>query len=307
MDNHTRVITALHHKQPDKVPYHIWMNESIKQKMVQFYGDSEFESKLGNCFYDAGNYANNYKPVGKSIWRDQFGVLWDRNGQAESGSVCNSIVDCQNIKEYKFPDPKSCLGETLGGDRVAIPQDQFSFIQLGFSLFERAWTLAGMENFLMSMISDEDFANELLDRILEFNLEWIAEAGTLGVDAIFFGDDWGQQTDLIMGPHLWRKYIGPRFVRMCRAVKDTGKFVFLHSCGKVQSIFPDLIECEVDLFNPFQPEVMDVFRIKKQYGENISFFGGISIQKTLPFATVCKRRSKSVPPGGAIMYHPAPI
>ena len=158
MDNRKRVITALKHKRPDKVPYHIWMNESMKRKMSSYYGDSRFDTKLGNCFHDVGNYANNYKPVDKNIWRDQFGVLWDRIGRAESGSVCNSIVDRQNIEECRFPDPKTCLEETLCGDGVTISDDQFSFIQLGFSLFERAWTLAGMENFLMAMASDEDFA-----------------------------------------------------------------------------------------------------------------------------------------------------
>ena len=68
--------------------------------------------------------------------------------------------------------------------------------------------------------------------------------------------------------------------------------MFLHSCGKVQEIFPDLIECGLDLFNPFQPEVMDVFQIKNQYGRDLSFFGGISIQNTLPFGTVSQTRDE---------------
>ncbi len=144
----------------------------------------------------------------------------------------------------------------------------------------------------MAMATDDSFANRLFDRILEFNLAWIERAGALEIDAIFFGDDWGQQTGLIMGPDLWRKFIKPRFVRMCQAVKVKGKYVFLHSCGKVQEIFPDLIECGVDMFNPFQPEVMDVFQIKKQYGKDLSFFGGISLQNTLPFGTVSQTRDE---------------
>ena len=101
MDNHTRVVTALNHKQPDKVPYHIWMNETMKQKMVQHYGDSEFERKLGNCFYNAGDYANNYTQIKKGIWQDQFGVLWDRSGQADAGSgvgtSLNVLLDMSTV------------------------------------------------------------------------------------------------------------------------------------------------------------------------------------------------------------------
>ena len=292
VDNRTRVITALNHKQPDKVPYHIWMNEAMKQKMAQYCGDSEFESKLGNCFCDAGNYANNYTQIEKGIWQDRFGVLWDRSVEKEMGNVCNCMVNPQNLEQYELPDSQACIQKTIGKERIVCPAGQFSFLQLGFSLYERAWTLGVMENVLMAMVTNEGFADRLFDRIMEFNLAWIERAGVLEIDAIFFGDDWGQQTGLIMGPDLWRKFIKPRFVRMCQAVKDKGKYVFLHSCGKVQEIFPDLIECGVDMFNPFQPEVMDVFQIKKQYGKDLSFFGGISLQNTLPFGTVSQTRDE---------------
>lgn len=60
----------------------------------------------------------------------------------------------------------------------------------------------------------------------------------------------------------------------------------MHSCGKVDEIFPDLIEAGVDLYNPFQPEVMDVLAIKKTFGKKLSFYGGISTQRTLLFGTV---------------------
>ena len=74
--------------------------------------------------------------------------------------------------------------------------------------------------------------------------------------------------------------------------KSKGKFVSIHSCGKVDQLFPDLIECGVDVFNPFQPEVMDVFDMKKKYGSRLSFYGGISTQKTLPYGTVTQIRDE---------------
>jgi len=168
----------------------------------------------------------------------------------------------------------------------------FSLANLGFSLFERAWTLAGMENLLMAMVDDKPFAHRLLDRILEFNLRVIDNACRFPLDAMMFGDDWGQQRGLIMGPALWREFIKPRIRQMYGAVKAHGKKVFIHSCGKVDSIFPDLIECGLDVFNPFQPEVIDVFEVKKQFGDSLSFFGGISTQRTLPFGTVDEVREE---------------
>ena len=157
---------------------------------------------------------------------------------------------------------------------------------LDFSLFERAWTLVGMENLLMAMVADKPFANALLDRILAFNLRVIENACAFDIDAMMFGDDWGMQTGVLMGPRLWREFIKPRIREMYGLAKARGKFVFIHSCGKVDALFPDLIECGLDIFNPFQPEVMDVFEVKRVYGHRLSFFGGISTQKTLPYASV---------------------
>jgi len=105
------------------------------------------------------------------------------------------------------------------------------------------------------------------------------------IDAMMFGDDWGQQRGLLMGPRLWRRFIKPRIREMYQASKSAGKFVFIHSCGDVKELFPDLIECGLDCFNPFQPEVMDVFEMKRQYGQDLCFYGGISTQKTLPYGT----------------------
>ncbi|MDD5598810.1 MAG: uroporphyrinogen decarboxylase family protein [Victivallaceae bacterium] len=292
MNNRMRVITSLNHEEPDKIPYHIWMHPLMQAKLSEYYGDPDFLAKLGNCFADIGKYSNNYREVEPNIWRDQFGVLWDRNIEKNMGIVCNQLVTESNIQDYVFPDPKVCLAETLSNKQILPQPDKFSFLQLGFSLFERAWTLAGMENIFVAMLVNEKFANNLFEQILHFNVAWIEEAVKLDIDAVFFGDDWGQQSGLLMSPELWRKFIKPRFSQMCRAVKAKGKYVFLHSCGNIQELFPDLIECGVDLFNPFQPEAMDIFRIKQQFGRHISFFGGISIQKTLPFGTVRQTKNE---------------
>ena len=103
-----------------------------------------------------------------------------------------------------------------------------------------------------------------------------------------FGDDWGQQRGLQMGPALWRRFIKPRIRRMYAAVKARGKRVFIHSCGKVDELFPELIECGLDVFNPFQPEVIDVYEAKRRFGDRLSFYGGISTQKTLPYGTTAQ-------------------
>lgn len=84
-----------------------------------------------------------------------------------------------------------------------------------------------------------------------------------------------------MGPHRWRKYIKPRMAKMFAKVKEAGKFVFLHSDGNLTAIFDDLIEIGLDVYNPLQPEIVDIFEIKKKYGDRLCFWGGIGLRSTL--------------------------
>jgi uroporphyrinogen decarboxylase len=209
------------------------------------------------------------------------------------GTVCNRLVTPDTLSEYTFPDPHdSCRYSSYDADIKAHP-DKIVFADLGFSLFERAWILAGMENVLAGMIGDPEFVHGLLDRILDYNLEIIRNACRHDIDAMRFGDDWGAQNGLIMGPDLWREFIKPRISRMYRLTKEMDKYVIIHCCGKVEEIIPDFIELGVDLFNPFQPEVMDIYGVKERYGKDISFFGGMSTQATLPFGTVHEVREES--------------
>jgi uroporphyrinogen decarboxylase len=116
---------------------------------------------------------------------------------------------------------------------------------------------------------------------------------------------------MIMGPRHWRRFIKPCLARMYGRIKSKGKFVSIHSCGDVEEVFADLIEIGLDMFNPFQPEVMDVEKVKRKYGKDLTFFGGISTQKTLPYGTPedvraeVRRRIGTIGKGGGYIAAPA--
>jgi uroporphyrinogen decarboxylase len=130
-------------------------------------------------------------------------------------------------------------------------------------------------------------------------------------DAVEFGDDWGSQRGLIMGPRLWRRFILPRVKRLYGAVRAAGKKVFIHSCGDVDELFDDLVAAGLNVFNPFQPEVMDTFALAKKYKGRLAFFGGISTQRLLPYGTPDEVRRgvrhilKTIGAGGGYIAAPA--
>jgi uroporphyrinogen decarboxylase len=80
---------------------------------------------------------------------------------------------------------------------------------------------------------------------------------------------------------------------MYRAVHDEGKYVFIHSCGKVDELFDQLVTIGLNCFNPFQPEVMDVYGLLKKYRGKLAFYGGLSTQKTLPYCSIDQVRSEA--------------
>jgi uroporphyrinogen decarboxylase len=232
--------------------------------------------------------AGSWREIRAGIWEDQFGVHWDRSIDRDIGNVCNISITRDTLDGFQFPDPDDPTRFADHAELIAEHRDDYQVTDLGFSLYERAWTLAGMEPFLMAMVDDPPFAHALMDRIVQFNLRIIDNACAFPMDAMMFGDDWGQQGGLLMGPALWKEFIKPRVRRMYARVKEHGKRVFIHSCGKVDELFPQLIECGLDVFNPFQPEVIDVYEAKRRYGDRLSFYGGISTQKTLPYGTVAE-------------------
>lgn len=296
MTNRERVQASFEHRQPDRTPYQIDVTVHARTKLEAAFGGTAWIDELDNCLGGMRTEAAGeaWREIRPDIWQDQFGVQWDRTVDKDIGVVCNQVVTKDTLDAVAFPDPHDPRRwEGYAGDVDALhAQGLFVTPRLGFSLFERAWTLYGMENLLVDMAADPAFVDRLLDKILEYNLAIIDEACAYDVDGFYLGDDWGSQFGLIMGSALWDQFIKPRVAAMYGAVRQRGKYVVIHSCGKVQELFPRLIDCGLHCFNPFQPEVMDPVAMKREFGDRLSFHGGISTQQTLPYGTPQQTRDE---------------
>ncbi len=286
-----RIILA--HQRPPYVPWSFSFTQEAREKLVRHYGTADLDGVLHNHLIWAGNPAGSFTDLGGDKVRDAFGVVWDRSVDKDIGMVVSPQLTEPDLSAYRFPDPR---GEIFFGDAprlLAQHPDCFRVFPIGFSLYERAWTLRGMENLMMDFIENPDFVRRLLRAIADFNLAQIAHALTYDIDAIYFGDDWGQQQGLQMGPGLWHEFIAPELKRMYGAVRAAGKQVFIHSCGDVDELFDDLIAAGVNCFNPFQPEVMAVADLMRRHHGRLVFHGGLSTQRTLPYGTVADVRAET--------------
>jgi len=287
MTSKERVLTALRHEPPDKVPYYAAFLVPMHEKLVKYYDDPDYYSKLG-CDMTI-------TPVIRVSWgvrdedgyhTDEYGMRWNRTIDPDIG-IPEPCLTRENFDSYPWPDPKVSGRFDKLKETVEKNPDKFNIMSLTFHLHERSWAMMGMDNYLMGMIEDREFVEAVLDKVLEINLAIIDEGMKQcpNIDAIYFGDDYGDQRGVIMGADRWREFIKPRIAKEYARAHDYGKPVFIHSCGQVTEIFDDLIDIGLDCFNPFQPEVMDIYEIKKKYRGRLAFYGGISLQSLLPFGT----------------------
>lgn len=280
-------------KRPPYVPWSMGFTIEAREKLQAHFGCDDVEVPLHNHLLKLGSDIGFFDRLEDNYVRDVFGVVWDRSIDKDIGNVAGCVLPDPTLEGFELPDP---LGRRFFAEipeRIERFRDRFRVFQIGFSLYERAWTLRGMENLMMDFIDHPQFVHELLRAIADYNIAQAKEALKYDIDAVYFGDDWGQQRGLQMGPRTWREFIYPELRRMYGVVRGAGRFVMIHSCGDVDEVFDDLVAAGVNCFNPFQPEVMDVYTLLPQYRGRLAFHGGMSTQRTLPFGSVEEVRAES--------------
>ena len=280
-------------QKPPYVPWSFGFTKEAHDLLCAHFGTADLEGILDNHLLELGSGIGFFENLDNECVRDVFGVVWNRQVDKDIGIVQGCVLSEPTLRGYMFPNPHDPRFFADIPDKLQQYGDRFRVFQIGFSLYERAWTLRGMENLLMDFIEHPEFVRELLHAIADYNIAQVQEALTYDIDAVHFGDDWGQQHGLIMGPRLWRKFIYPELKRMYSVVQEAGKYVSIHSCGDVDELFDDLIAIGLNCFNPFQPEVMDVAALLKTYRGRLTFHGGLSIQRTLPYGSVDDVRAES--------------
>ena len=149
------------------------------------------------------------------------------------------------------------------------------------TIFEASWYLRGMESFLVDIVANQDFAEELLDRFMWYGLVVSKALVELGVDIIWWGDDIAEERGPLISPTHFRKLIKPRYATMVQEVRKVNKEIKIafHTDGRIEWALDDLADIGFDILNPLQPDVNDVAGIKKRYGERFTFWGNVDTRR----------------------------
>lgn len=317
------VLAQIHHQETEHIPYSIGFEGDVAERLDVHYGSSDWRATCNPYIAtaDAVNTDRKYPTDRPKYVTDPYGSLWF-TGRLPWHLEKPALADADSLEDglesYVMPKPEEFFlspGQKRDhGFRVCEENpEKFLVGGCGWGLFERSWTIRGFENALMDMVAEPDAYAELLDRLTDLYVGLIRETATLPVDGILFGDDWGEQRGVIMGPERWRTFFKPRWARLFAETHACGKIAMCHSCGSVADIIPDLAEIGLDVLESCQPEAagMDPLRLKRLYGDRITFWGTIGTQRLIPFGTPDEIRAevahlaREMGRGGGILLAPA--
>lgn len=288
MTHRDYVLAAIHHEQTDRIPYTLGFEGGTDKELDAYYGSAKWRDQVQPYLRGiAGINTTGEKPVDATHALDRFGTLW-RTDQLPAHLEKPALSE-PRAAAIKWPI--SADFELSRADDLATatgPQaEHFSFCWVGWGLFEQSWRIRGFAEVMMDCMLEPDFYEELVDRVAKIYLGHVARLKDIPADAVLFGDDWGDQRGVILGPERWRRFIKPRWAEIYQAVHAQGKLVMSHSCGSVAAIMPDIIEMGMDVLESVQPEPagMDSFELKRKYGDKIAFWGCLGSQSTIPFGT----------------------
>jgi len=276
------VLEAVAHRETEIIPYVLHIHPEIQEKLDKYYGGREHFPEHETFFAATGFDWKGDETLPGDRFRDVFGVVWQ---QGNIFHLVEPVLKEPSLEGFEFPTLLKDEDVPVLIEWCEKHADVFKTYGLGLLFWERAWALRGMENILMDMIAEPSFVHELFEGLMEMHLEALDKMLHLPFDAIRFGDDFGAQKGLIMGLPYWRKYIKPRLVKMYGKVRDASKIVGIHSCGDNSEILGEMIDMGLQIFNPSQPEANDLPALKKAYGKDLTFEGGIGTQVTLPLGT----------------------
>jgi len=349
MDPKTRVQTALSHLEPDRVPLALWggpygLVDPLYYKLVDRLGlgepllpireghtvnhmDDRLLEALGvdtRYIWPGASPTSPTHPSDKDdMIYDDFGQPWKRtmpyysatDGLLKNASTLTDIED--KVQWPDVNDPRWTVGVT---ERATGLKDSGYFVigrmVVSHGPYQMACDLRNMENFMVDMVTEPDFAGALLDRVTDtiigLNRNYLEAAGDVLDMMELPGDDYAANDNLLFSPRLFRRMIRPRLERIITAVREIRPEIkiMLHSDGAIGKLVPDFIEMGVDVVHPLEPVAgMDPAQIKQDFGDRISFLGGVDISHAMP-GTLADVRSDvdrclhDLAPGGGYILAP---
>lgn len=294
-----RVLAAANRQQPDRTPADYKAEPQVNHAMMERLQVDSYEGLLRHLEIDVRRLEPRYvgpppRQLGGGVFEDYWGIR-SKHLKADHGSydmhVHTPVWDAKSVEDlekHAWPSPDIFDYSVMRGqcDRCR----DYAVMYEGADLFTRPCILRNMENVLLDMIERPEMAHFLFEKFTAFYCEDITralEATRGGFDVYCEWSDYGTQRALLISIPMFREFQAPYLKRMIDVCHSGGVKFMLHSCGAIRPLIPDLIALGVDILDPIQvaAEGMDPAGLKRDFGDQLAFHGGVCTQRTLPFGS----------------------
>ncbi len=315
MNSKERVLSAVNHREPDRVPSDYWGTPEVTNELIKHLKVSNSRELLNSLNVDIryvkpsckkGEFEEQpdgslHKARKDGKYIDIWGVvrrkiLWGKGSYLEvEESPLGRAETVKEIESYSFPDPDDFDYQSVGSE--SGEHKDYAVICTGdrlttrASVFKLAMYLRGMDKLLMDLSLNPKLAEALVNKLLEFHIEHnrrIFEAAGKEIDIFMIGDDFGAQNGPLISLQMFRQFFKPALQELIQLARKYDLKVMLHSCGGIRSFIPDLIALGLDILNPIQSQArgMDPQELKGEFGKDLCFHGSLDVQERLPSASI---------------------
>jgi uroporphyrinogen decarboxylase len=287
------VIKAIEHGSPSRVPMmlHFWLSadrfeerqQAVRDITAQYPDDvavlgirmpAMWDDRSDPNHIPGYSWMNVPPPPKPAVARGH-----DANVAIEDWSQLPAVLDA-----WPRPDTPTILDWARDGAKSAA--GRYKLATFWFCLYERMWSIRGMENILTDFYLNPEPVHQFMDALTDFYCGLIRRMGSeMKVDGIFTSDDIGMQTGPMFSRDIFLKFFKPRYAKIFKAAHDAGMHFWLHTCGDVRLFMDDLIEVGLDVIHPIQKYTMNEPEIAQRFGGRICFWAGMDVQQILPRGT----------------------
>ena len=274
-----RVLMAMNHEKPDRVPMDYWAWSEVNGNLQEKLSLKDYDELLDYLGVDLRTIRAPYV------------------GPPDCWTGLRNAKTVEDLEKCEIPDP-----DMFDYSNIESLCDKYSH----YAVMSGAWSpvfctasgLIGMETLMVKTYEEPEFVRLFLERITDLFYEQSVrtfQAANGKLDIFFMGDDYGTQRGLIMCQEDWDEFYAPHVSRLFDLGKDFGLKVMLHTCGSVSKLIPRLIELGMDSLDPVQVRAADMEpeKLKADFGDAITFHGGLDTQHILPFGTVDEVRAEA--------------
>lgn len=350
MNGRERVLAAINHKEPDRVPVDfgstwctsitipayeqlknilgvttetVLMERNMQVCMVDDRILEMFHVDTRGVFYGPPELEiNKSVELGENVYIDAWGITWHKPKSSHYYDMLKPAlpgnITLSDIMTHQWPtphDPGYIKGLREKVEKQRRSTDCALVLNLSLWVLQCSQFIRGFEDWFVDLVSQPRLMEAIFDAITESLIGVLEdvtdEIGDL-VDVVAVSDDIGHQDRLCMNPKMYRQLIKPRHAKLMEAIKSRTKApVMWHTCGSVYEVIDDLIEIGVNVINPVQTDAakMEAIRLKSDFGERLSFWGGIDTMRILPFGTTRDvekeviQKIRTLAPGGGYILN----